>query len=87
MIFKPELVEKILAGEKIESRRPVKEGKPCRYRAGRTYAVQPGRTKPGVGQMRVREVKRETLGEMPPAPSKASEVGGADSVSSPENVE
>lgn len=64
MIFRPEIVEKILAGEKTETRRVVKEGKPCPYKVGRDYAVQRGRTKPGVARIRVLEVRREHLGQM-----------------------
>lgn len=50
MIFKPEMVEKILAGQKTVTRRPVKleDGGyggaiflPCRYEANKTYAIQP----------------------------------------------
>ena len=50
MIFKPEMVEKILAGEKTVTRRPVKfetvdhgvtVERPCRYVPGEDYAVQP----------------------------------------------
>lgn len=65
MIFRPELSEKILAGEKVETRRAVKEGEvECRYKAGRTYAVQPGRTKRGVGRILIKEVRRERLGDI-----------------------
>jgi hypothetical protein len=62
VIFRPELVEKFLAGQKTETRRVVQEGKPCPYKVGRDYAVQPGRTKPGVARIRVLEVRREILG-------------------------
>lgn len=62
MIFRPELVEKILAGEKTETRRRVKEGQPCRYKAGQIYSVQPGRGKAGVARIRVGSVRREQLG-------------------------
>lgn len=56
MIFKPEMVEKILAGEKTVTRRPVKYeriqpfggftelvevARACRYEVGKDYAVQP----------------------------------------------
>jgi hypothetical protein len=71
VIFKPELVEKILAGEKTETRRPVKydaDGRvvPCRYTVGKDYAVQPGRTKPGIPGLRLKvlSVVREHLGQM-----------------------
>ena len=65
MIFGPELVEKILADEKTETRRPVKEGETeCRYEAGRDYAVQPGRRRRAVGKITITEVRREKLGEI-----------------------
>ena len=67
MIFRPELVEKILAGQKTETRRRAKEGEPCRYEAGKTYALQPGRTKAGVARIRVTDVRREGLGDLKPA--------------------
>ena len=76
MIFKPEMVEKILAGEKTVTRRPVKfkselppgapgpvrVEQPCRYEVGKTYAVQPGRGQKGVGRIRVLAVRRKPLG-------------------------
>ena len=69
MIFKPELIEKILAGEKTVTRRPVKydpagEPLPCRYEPGRDYALQPGRGKKAVGRIRVLDVRREPLAEV-----------------------
>ena len=49
MIFRPKLVEKVLAGEKTEIRRKVKPGEAeCRYKVGRTYVVQPGQTEAAV---------------------------------------
>lgn len=59
MIFKPELVEKILAGRKWQTRRPVKPNQGCRYCPGRTYAVQPGRGKKGVARIKVHSIRRE----------------------------
>ena len=70
MIFGPEMVEKVLAGEKTETRRLVKykDGRevPCRYAVGGDYALQPGRTEPGVPGVRLRvlSVSREHLGQM-----------------------
>lgn len=75
MIFKPEMVEKILAGEKTVTRRPAKTQmgdlvtattRPeaqaaCRYEVGKTYAVQPGRGKKGVARIRVLDVDRYEL--------------------------
>lgn len=54
MIFHPRMVELILSHKKTQTRRPTK-GKSCRYRVGKTYAVQPGRTKKGVARIRVIE--------------------------------
>ncbi len=70
MIFKPEMVEKILAGEKSVTRRPVKwedtgfevRNLPCKYEVGKDYAVQPGRGKKAVGRIRVLDVQRGRLG-------------------------
>jgi hypothetical protein len=63
LIFRPELAEKVLAGEKTETRRPVKDGQAeCRYAPGRDYAVQPGRTKRAIGRIAVADVRREKLG-------------------------
>lgn len=64
MIFKPELVDLIRRGLKTETRRPVKPGQPCRYVAGRTYAVQPGRGQCGVCRIRVLDVHLEALTEI-----------------------
>lgn len=76
MIFKPEMVEKILAGEKTVTRRPAKtqmghlattDTRPearaaCRYEVGKDYAVQPGRGKKAAARIRVVRVHREPLG-------------------------
>lgn len=69
MIFKPEMVEKILAGEKSVTRRPVKPGnslhgpdcRPCKYKVGKDYAVQPGRGQKAVARIRVVAVQRTAL--------------------------
>ena len=65
MIFRPELVEKILAGEKTETRRPVKVGETeCRYKVDKIYAVQPGRNDAGVAKIKVLAVEREILAQI-----------------------
>jgi hypothetical protein len=74
VIFKPEMVEKILAGEKTVTRRPVKleidatwgqepirRALPSRYVVGKDYAVQPGRGRPGVARIRILGVTRTAL--------------------------
>lgn len=66
MNFKPELVEKILAGEKTQTRRftapnprsPWYEGG-CALKVGSDYALCPGRGKHQVARIRVTEVRRE----------------------------
>lgn len=65
MIFKPELVEKILAGEKTETRRLVKPGQiECRYVPGKDYALQPGRRRKAVGRIAITNVHKAKLGEI-----------------------
>lgn len=77
MIFQREMVEKILAGEKTVTRRPVKytvvtnhlgdytqrtqSANPCRYEVGKTYAVQPARGMKSVGRIRILAVRRMEL--------------------------
>lgn len=58
MIFKPILIEKILAGEKTVTRRPL----PTPYEADREYAIQPGMARPSVGGIHTRFVNTEMLG-------------------------
>lgn len=63
MIFRPELVGLILKGEKTMTRRPAKLGEEqCRYRPGRSYAVQSGRGKKATCRMRVLETRLEEAG-------------------------
>lgn len=62
MIFKPEMVEKILSGEKTVTRRPLKQLD--RYQPGRDYAVQPGRGKHAVARIRVTFVHEDRLGSI-----------------------
>lgn len=64
MIFRPELVRDIRAGRKTATRRPVKAGKPCRYRPGKSYAVQPGRGKSATCRIKVTSVTRELVGDI-----------------------
>jgi hypothetical protein len=61
VIFKQEMLDKILAGEKTVTRRPVKyneSGKalPCKYQVGKTYAIQPGRGKKAMGRLQVKSI-------------------------------
>ena len=84
MIFKQEMVDAILSGRKTVTRRPAKfrqvdegtrnersEWLPCRYEAGKTYAVQPGRGKKGVARIRVLSVTRSYMHELDDAEVRA----------------
>ncbi len=48
IIFTRPHCEKIYRGEKTQTRRLLKPGKPCAYKPGSEHAVQPGRGKFGV---------------------------------------
>ena len=72
MIFRPEMAELILAGKKTQTRRAVKysdRGKAidCRYVAGKSYAIQPGRGKRATERLTVLEVHTQRLGDADPA--------------------
>lgn len=78
MIFQPELIEKILAGEKTETRRKVKPGEmECRYKPGRAYVVQDGRGRPGIARIKVLSVCHERLGDIDPQSARAEGVTGS----------
>ena len=62
MIFKPEMIEKILAGDKTVTRRPIVGNADCRYKDGRDYALQPGRGKKAVGRIRILDIRATELG-------------------------
>jgi len=62
MIFGPAMADKVLAGEKTETRRRGRGDEPCRYVVGRSYAVQRGRNLHSEGRIRIVSVHRETLG-------------------------
>jgi hypothetical protein len=65
MIFRPELANKIRAGEKTQTRRPIKPGEAtCRYKVEHSYAVQTGRGKPQVARIVVTDVRQERLGDI-----------------------
>lgn len=63
MIFKPEMVEAILAGRKTVTRRPYK-GVACKYEIGKSYAVQPGRGKCGVARIQITGGDVQALGHI-----------------------
>ena len=60
MIFKPEHIEMIRNGTKTQTRRYTG----LHYKEGRTYAVQPGRGKKAVPDIRIRIVRKRE--EIPP---------------------
>jgi hypothetical protein len=68
MNFKPELAEKVMAGEKTVTRRLVSENpnspwaaSGCRLKVGHSYAVCPGRGKNAIGRVVVRRAPLEML--------------------------
>jgi hypothetical protein len=56
MIFGKELIEKVLSGEKIVTRR-----RSSRYQVGKVYAIQPGRGKKHVGHIEILSVQEQRL--------------------------
>lgn len=69
MNFRPELAEKVMAGEKTVTRRLVSDNprspwyrKRCALVVGRDYAVCPGRGKPAIGRVIVLDTVEEALG-------------------------
>lgn len=62
MIFGFEMADKVLAGEKTETRRRGRGDEPCPYPPGRCAGVQRGRGMHSEGRVRVSYVRRETLG-------------------------
>lgn len=75
MIFGPDMTARILLGEKTETRRVASPGVPCRYRPGRTYAVQPGRGLKGAFRVLVTAVERVPLDAMTEADARAEGFG------------
>jgi hypothetical protein len=64
VIFKPLLCCKVLAGEKLSTRRPATSDT-CAYEVAKDYAVQPGRGKNAIARMRVTHpVVRCSLGHL-----------------------
>lgn len=84
MQFSKDLAEKIMAGAKKQTRRPVKSGEHLfdvltlpdgertigavhtssgrlKWRYGKKYAIQPGRGKRGVGQMKITRIRRQNV--------------------------
>lgn len=68
MIFKPQMIERILAGEKTETRRPISDNprspwwqEKCGLRSFNEYAICPGRGKLAVGRIRFLGARQEPL--------------------------
>ena len=62
MIFGSPLFKMVLCGKKTVTRRRVKGyDDKCRYKVGRTYAVQAGRGFKGAGRIEILSVKKEHL--------------------------
>lgn len=57
MIFRREMLAKVLSGAKTVTRRVGK----ARYKMGRTYAVQPGRGRQHVAHIKIRGVQEKAL--------------------------
>jgi hypothetical protein len=64
VIFGAQLARKALTGAKTQTRRPIRDGRLCRYRVHHTYAVQPGRGKPEAGRILVTAVRQQRLGDI-----------------------
>lgn len=69
MNFVPELAAKVMAGEKTVTRRIASTNprspwwnQGCKLKAGRDYAVCPGRGKHAIGRVRITNVRLEPLG-------------------------
>lgn len=71
MIFSGDLADKVLSGEKTQTRRPVKYDGitriPCQYKVGRTYAIQRKRGTHGLGpRILILSVERERVSSITP---------------------
>lgn len=64
MIFAPDLAAKITLGEKTVTRRKRERGKPCRYVAGRSYAMQLARGGMALERLTILRVSPELLGSI-----------------------
>lgn len=70
MIFRPQLAKLAARGAKTQTRRPVTH-KPCRYKIGHDYAVQPGRGKVAIARLKVLELREERVGQITHQDAKA----------------
>ncbi|MGH2878983.1 MAG: ASCH domain-containing protein [Solirubrobacteraceae bacterium] len=70
MIFKRELAEKVMRGEKTVTRRLCSNNprspwwrERCAYREGQVFTINPGRGVPRIGEARVTGVRKQRLGD------------------------
>ena len=88
MIF-AKTIDKVLAGEKTQTRRPVKPGDffngievygkyTLKWRVWNTYAVQPARTAKSVGRIRLTNIRKERLNRITPEDARAEGFSGRD---------
>lgn len=70
MIFRPTLARAVATGRKTQTRRPV-TNKPCRYKIGHDYAVQPGRGKTAIARLKVLDLREERVGQITHQDAKA----------------
>lgn len=68
MNFRPELAEKVMAGDKMVTRRLVSDNprspwwrEKCALEVGRDYAICPGRGKNAIGRVRIVRVTKQLL--------------------------
>jgi hypothetical protein len=64
MIFKPVLIDRILAGHKTVTRRPWKGALTPPYEPGKVYGIQPGMARPSVARIKVLNVAFQQLGQI-----------------------
>ena len=64
LVFLPELARLVAEGRKTETRRPIREARPCRYQPGRVYPVRDREDGPTLAHVRVRSVTPELLGHV-----------------------
>jgi hypothetical protein len=84
MIFKRELAEKVVAGEKTVTRRACSENprspwwrERCTYQPGKVFTVNPGRGVARIGEARVVKCERMRLGYLTDAEARAEGVENA----------
>jgi hypothetical protein len=64
VIFPPEMARLIRRDKKTQTRRLVRNETRCRFKPGRTYAIQDGHGSPENGRIRILEVWQEPVGDI-----------------------